>query len=68
MKYTIAPLFSNRQVGLTRRQILRSVGLTGAAAAAGPLVFSPVAQAADIPKRLIVFHRHARQLDTQPTS
>jgi Protein of unknown function (DUF1552) len=48
--------FSSREVSLTRRQILRSVGLTGAAAAAGPLIFRPIAHAAEIPKRLIVFY------------
>jgi hypothetical protein len=48
--------FSKRDLGLTRRHILRSVGLTGAAATVGPLVFSPIAHAAEIPKRLIVFY------------
>ncbi|MDX2023875.1 MAG: DUF1552 domain-containing protein [Deltaproteobacteria bacterium] len=40
----------------TRRQILRTVGLSGLGLGAGTLSFRPIAQAAEIPKRLVVFY------------
>ncbi len=40
----------------TRRQILRTVGLSGIGLGTGALAFRPLANAADIPKRLVVFY------------
>lgn len=40
----------------TRRQILRTVGLSGLGLGTGTLSFRPAAHAADVPKRLVVFY------------